>query len=68
MKPTKGCEQENKVLKVNVKLTETDIFKELLKECNSILEDERIDKHIREEYYERFEKIFNEIFKKKEKK
>ena len=30
MKPTKGCEQENKVLNVNVKLTETDIFKELL--------------------------------------
>lgn len=51
-------------LTLTVKLTETDIFKELLKECNSILEDERIDKHIREEYNDRFEKIFNETFNK----
>lgn len=50
---------ENKGLCVNVKLTETDIFKELLKEYNSILEDERIDKHIREEYCARLEKLFN---------
>lgn len=64
MKPTKGCEQENKVLNVKVKLTETDIFKELLKECNSILEDERIDKDIRKEYKDRFENIFNETFNK----
>lgn len=55
---------ENKGLSVNVKLTETDIFKELLKECNSILEDERIDTSIRKEYKDRFENIFNETFNK----
>lgn len=53
---------ENKGLSVNVKLTETDIFKELLKEYKSILEDERIDKSIRKEYCARFEKLLDKTF------
>lgn len=54
--------------KVNVRITDTEQMQSFINEYKTILEDERIDKHIREEYYERFEKIFNEIFKKKEKK
>lgn len=54
--------------KVNVRITDTEQMQSFINEYKRILEDERIDKHIREEYYERFEKIFNEIFKKKEKK
>lgn len=53
---------ENKGLSVNVKLTETDIFKELLKEYKSILEDERIDRSIRKEYCARFEKLLDKTF------
>ena len=64
MELTKGHESENKGLSVNVKLTETDIFKELLKECSSILEDERIDKHIRKEYCARLEKLLDKTFNK----
>lgn len=51
---------ENKGLTVSLKLADTDIFKALLKECSSILEDERIDKAIRKEYCARFEIIMKE--------
>lgn len=51
-------------LTLTVKVTETEYVKPFLKEYNSILEDERIDKNIREEYNDRFEKIFNETFNK----
>lgn len=60
MELTKGRELENKGLSVNVKLTETEIFKDFLKEYSSILEDERIEKSIREEYYSRLEIIMKE--------
>lgn len=55
---------ENKGLTVSLKLADTDIFKALLKECSSILEDERIDKHIREEYCTRLEKLLDKTFNK----
>ena len=51
-------------LKLTVKLTETDIFQEVLKVSGDILEDERIDKAIRKEYCARFEKLFNKQEKK----
>lgn len=60
----KGYESENKGSSIKVRLTETDMFQTFFKEYNSILEDERIDKNIREEYNGRFEKIFNETFNK----
>lgn len=43
--------------KVNVRITDTEQMQSFINEYKTILEDERIDKHIREEYYERFEKI-----------
>ena len=54
--------------KVNVRITDTEQMQSFINEYKTILEDERIDKHIREEYYSRLEKMFDEIFKKKEKK
>lgn len=51
-------------LTLTVKLTETEYVKPFLEEYSSMLEDERIDKNIREEYNDRFEKIFNETFNK----
>lgn len=66
MKLIKEHESENKNLTVNFKLTDTDIFKELLKECRFILEDERIDKSIKEEYGARLEKLCDKIFSKQE--
>jgi|GEM_PF-3497577 len=53
-------------LKLTVKLTETDIFQEVLKVSGAILEDERIDKSIRKEYCARFEKLFDETINKQE--
>ncbi|WP_343342452.1 hypothetical protein [Terrisporobacter petrolearius] len=53
-------------LKLTVKLTETDIFQGVLKVCSAILEDERIDKSIREEYAARFEKFFDKALSKQE--
>lgn len=49
---------------MSLKLADTDIFKALLKECSSILEDERIDKHIRKEYCARLEKLLDKTFNK----
>ena len=49
--------QESVKAGITVKLTETDIFKKFLKEYESILEDERIDESIREEYYTRLEEL-----------
>lgn len=60
----KGYKSENKGLSIKVKLTETDTFRGFFKEYNSILEDERIDKNIREEYSTRFEKMYDETFNK----
>lgn len=51
-------------LTLTVKLTETEYVKPFLEEYGSILEDERIDKNIREEYNDRFKKIFNETYNK----
>lgn len=53
-------------LTLTVKLTETEYVTPFLKEYNSILEDERIDKHVRKEYYDRFEKLYDKIFNKQE--
>lgn len=69
MELTKGHESENKnSLKVTVSLTDTEIFDQLKDLYVEILGDERIEESIREEYYARLEKMFDEIFKKKEKK
>lgn len=51
-------------LSITVKLTETEFVECFLKEYNSILEDERIDKHIREEYQDGFEKLCDKHFNK----
>ena len=62
-------EETNKSnLKVTVSLTDTEIFDQLKDLYVEILGDERIEESIREEYYARLEKMFDEIFKKKEKK
>lgn len=53
---------------MKVKLTETEIIEPFIKEYKTILNDERIDKSIREEYYARFENLFNETFNKQEEK
>lgn len=65
----KSVKEANKnSLKVTVSLTDTEIFDQLKDLYVEILGDERIEENIREEYYSRLEKMFDEIFKKKEKK
>ncbi len=66
IKSVKGANKNS--LKVTVSLTDTEIFDQLKDLYVEILGDERIEENIREEYYSRLEKMFDEIFKKKEKK
>ena len=52
---------DKEVLKVDVSVTDTDIFQQVLGTVEDMLNDERIDKKLRDEYSNRFKKALKQL-------